>query len=96
MTIDEAINELIQCYNLNFKTAEKKNEAISMAIEALKEQQWIPCSERLPEKSGYYLATIDIGLKVVDVIFFNNGSGFLMANTVKAWKPRPTPYQKGE
>lgn len=57
------------------------------------EQRWIPVTERLPEKSGYYLATIDIGLKVVDVIYFNNGSGFLMANTVKAWKPRPEPYQ---
>lgn len=60
------------------------------------EQRWIPVTERLPEKSGYYLATIDIGLKVVDVIFFNNGSGFLMANTVKAWKPTPEPYQKGK
>lgn len=56
------------------------------------EQRWIPVTERLPEKSGYYLATVDIGWKIVDVIYFNNGSGFLMANTVKAWKPRPEPY----
>ena len=60
------------------------------------EQRWIPVTERLPEKSGYYLATVDIGLKVVDVIYFNNASGFLMASRVKAWKPRPEPYQKGE
>ena len=59
------------------------------------EQRWVPCSERLPEKSGYYLATVDIGMKIVDVIFFNNGSGFLTANTVKAWKPTPEPYQEG-
>ena len=58
------------------------------------EQRWIPVTERLPEKSGYYLATVDIGMKKVDVIFFNNGSGFLTANTVKAWKPRPEPYQE--
>ena len=57
------------------------------------EQRWIPVTERLPEKSGYYLATVDIGWKIVDVIYFNNGSGFLMANTVKAWKPTPEPYQ---
>ena len=57
------------------------------------EQRWIPVTERLPEKSGYYLATVDIGWKIVDVIYFNNGSGFLMANTVKAWKSRPEPYQ---
>lgn len=60
------------------------------------EQRWIPVTERLPEKSGYYLATVDIGWKIVDVIYFNNGSGFLMANTVKAWKPRPEPYHGGE
>ena len=57
------------------------------------EQRWIPVTERLPETSGYYLVTVNIGLKIVDVIYFNNGSGFLMANTVKAWKPRPEPYQ---
>ena len=57
------------------------------------EQRWIPVTERLPEKSGYYLATVDIGWKIVDVIYFNNGSGFLMTNTVKAWKPTPEPYQ---
>ena len=56
------------------------------------EQRWIPVTERLPEKSGYYLATVDIGWKIVDVIYFNNGSGFLMANRVKAWKPTPEPY----
>lgn len=53
-------------------------------------------TERLPEKSGYYLATIDIGLKVVDVIYFNNASGFLMPNRVKAWKPTPEPYHGSE
>lgn len=92
MTIDEAINELTQCYSFNSKTAEKKNEAISMAIKALEKRRWIPVTERLPEKSGYYLATVDIGWKVVDVIYFNNASGFLMPNTVKAWKPTPEPY----
>lgn len=60
------------------------------------EQRWIPVTERLPEKSGYYLATVDIGWKKVDVIYFNNGSGFLMANTVKAWKPTPEPYHGSE
>lgn len=57
------------------------------------EQRWIPVTEKLPEKSGYYLATVNIGLKKVDVIFFNKGSGFLSSNTVTAWKPRPEPYQ---
>lgn len=47
MTIDEAINELIQCYNLNSKTAKKQNEAINMAIEALGKQ--IPMKLLPPE-----------------------------------------------
>lgn len=50
MTIDEAINELMQCYSFNSKTAEKKNEAISMAIKALEKQRWILTTERLPNK----------------------------------------------
>ncbi len=37
MTVNEAINELIQCYSFN--ASEKKNEAISMAIKALEEQR---------------------------------------------------------
>lgn len=53
MTIDEAINELIQCYSLNSKTAKKKNEAISMAIEALEKQRWIPVTEESVIQAGY-------------------------------------------
>lgn len=65
MTNEEAINELLQCYSLYspFKAAKKTNEAISMAIKALKDKdidvptKWIPVSERLPEKNGEYLVT---------------------------------------
>lgn len=56
------------------------------------EQRWIPVTERLPETSGYYLVTVNIGLKIVDVVYFNNGSGFLLSNIVTAWRPRPEPY----
>ena len=90
MTIDEAIKDIKD----NIKPI-VGGKSLDMAIEALERQRWTPCSKQLPKKSGYYLATIDRGLKVVDVIFFLNGSGFLMADTVTAWKPRPEPYQKG-
>ena len=58
------------------------------------EQRWIPVNEKLPDKNGYYLATIDIGLKVVDIIYFNttSGFGFFMTDMVTAWKPHPEPY----
>ena len=88
----QAIDALynIDEYNSRSVTAIKNLPSIQS------EQRWIPVTERLPEKSGYYLATVDTGLKVVDVIFFNNGSGFLMANTVTAWKPYPEPYKGGK
>lgn len=30
-------------------------EALGMAVEALEERKWIPCSERLPQEDGWYL-----------------------------------------
>ena len=36
-------------------------EAMKMAISALKKQQWIPCSQRLPEEDGEYLVTYEKG-----------------------------------
>lgn len=59
MTVDEAINELIQCYSLNFKIAKKKNEAISMAIEALEKQRWIPVTNEYTTCRKETIMTLD-------------------------------------
>jgi len=41
---------------------ERGNEALDMAIKALEQEpKWIPVSERLPEKHGDYLITIENG-----------------------------------
>lgn len=49
-------------------TNEQLHEAVFMAIKALKaEPRWIPCSERLPEKSGRYLVTR--GLNACDAVW---------------------------
>jgi hypothetical protein len=98
MTIDEAINILrwLNPPRANKNSFDNFIEARQMAIDALEEQRWIPCSERLPDESGYYFVTVNMGLKKVDVVFFNKGSGFLSSNTVTAWKPRPESYQEGE
>ena len=61
MTTDEAINELTQCYSFNSKTAEKKNEAISMAIKALEKRRWILATEQLPEVGQRVLVTTKDG-----------------------------------
>ena len=73
MTLDEAIAQLKldrDLCNFNPMTGEeepmnedcrKSAEALDIAIKALEQEsktgRWIPCSERLPEKCGQYLAT---------------------------------------
>lgn len=61
-----------------------------------REPQWIPCSERLPEKDGRYMvANTQIGAYAVDFDCFLNGGEWLYDLGVVAWMPLPEPY-KGE
>lgn len=57
-------------------------------------QQWIPCSERLPE-DGTYLCWESQGFCYIDV--FKNGNwnlhNQLNANCI-AWMPLPEPYKE--
>lgn len=46
MTREEAIDILFGVIQAN---SEEENEALDMAIKALEQTRWIPCSERLPE-----------------------------------------------
>ena len=61
-------------------------------------QQWIPCSERLPKKSGDYLVTVahHSGELWVEVDQFDNenGSWWHYMDDVTAWMPRPKPYKE--
>ena len=85
-------------------------EACDMAIEALKESRvcsWIPVSERLPEKDGYYFVTkrlID-GRIQTDIEPFWTGADWWKSEfhfagiglwEVLAWQPLPEPYKAGE
>lgn len=60
MTREEAVEVLnkYQCKTVGTVTTEQVDEALDMAIEALKAQEWIPCSERMPETIGEYLITV--------------------------------------
>lgn len=61
--------------------------------------RWIPVSERLPEKDGYYLITrLNYGEAVTDKRSFNrrNGYGSFVCNNVTAWKEMPKPYESEE
>ena len=60
---------------------------------------WIPCSERLPEKDMWCLATFESGnVDKIQYLVTNNWgwNGEVENNRVVAWKPLPEPYQKGE
>lgn len=57
-------------------------------------QQWIPCSERLPEENGRYLVTNSAwGAMEVDWNAWVDGA-WLYPNTMPiAWMPLPEPYK---
>ena len=58
----------------------------------LKQPRWIPCSERLPNKDGYYLTTTYYRQVYAD---YWNEDHFDRTEAVIAWMPLPEPY-KGE
>ena len=50
---------------------DKENEALRMAIEALQQTAWIPVGERLPDKDGWYLVTVQGYESVTDVSLYS-------------------------
>lgn len=86
-------------------------EALDMAYEALKQTQWIPCSERLPKQNGVYIVTraVSDGFEyrnITDACYFD-GSDVWHDDTrvnhgreyladVIAWMPKPKPYEGSE
>ena len=57
---------------------------------------WIPCSERLPEKEGKYLVTLD-KWNIVSFADFKNLKYNPHFNApVIAWQPLPEPFKEGE
>lgn len=62
------------------------------------ENNWIPCSDRLPEKEGCYLITVDeYDRKDVNADFFHfreDGTpSWHYEKNVIAWMPFPEPYR---
>ena len=66
-------------------------EALDMAISALK-GEWIPVSERLPEKDGQYLVTYDREDEIKVNISYFDRHGFWIGDVI-AWQPLPEPYK---
>jgi hypothetical protein len=55
--------------------------------------RWIPCSERLPEQSGVYLAyfTFKDGTHATDIAYINTGCHL---GSITHWMPLPEPPEK--
>lgn len=86
-------------------------EAYEMAIKALEEPQWIPCSERLPNDSQqvlvyarsthYALAKYDEmreadGTYKKQWVTFDAWKPFYTIKEVIAWMPLPEPWKEGD
>ena len=95
MTREEALEILDR-----LPTIGEQVDALEMAIEALEQSQWIPCSEQLPKEDGHYLCTV-IKPQYIDEIFvkFAYWCGRWYGwhqSEITAWMPLPKPYKGGE
>ena len=97
ITKEEAIEHLknIKIYSFQDGYTDEAGEALDMAIKALEAQEWIPCSERLPDSKEYVLVT-DYGETNIGRRFC--GKWWLdycgdKMKDVTAWMPLPEPYK---
>ena len=92
----DAINELSYCQTYLFDSIDRDPkislEDVKYAIEQLPSaQQWIPCSERLPDQNGKYLV---VGRqKAINILKFDGGRWYGKWGVV-AWMPLPSPYRE--
>ena len=94
MTNKEAI-EVIDSIVYGFDIISKRiSDALELARSALEQTTWIPVSERLPEDSGYYIATTKCRWGNESfAMFYCDGMDW---ERVIAWMPLPEPYEKGD
>lgn len=75
----------------------KLADEIGKAYIRLHQSQWISVLDRLPDKSGHYLVTVNDNKE----IFVTSDDFFLgylwddFGDDVIAWMPLPEPYKKG-
>ena len=58
---------------------------------------WIPVTDRLPEKEGDYLVTkIDsYDISIIGLAYYRTEWGWSTSYKVTAWIPLPKPYEEG-
>lgn len=86
------------------------NDALLVAISALQEPKWIPCSERLPENEYVLISKkptklsgskwrVTVAIRTADprsgkICWRDIGFGAIQDNEVLAWMPLPEPYRE--
>ena len=86
----------------NYITEKAYAEGYEAAKKEFERPQWIPCSERLPEKDGEYLAqrSGDLWVNMCVAYFNHHGGNYWVDNDgfilrgICAWMPLPKPYEK--
>ena len=89
----------------DYLSAGEYRKALKIAIKALEEseQQWIPCSERLPEDNCQCIVTVkvkhvdgypDCEVDTADYTdgIFTTTNGWWGVESIIAWMPLPEPY----
>lgn len=106
MNNQRAIDRLTK--HLEWGWSKKTVDAIEMGIHALKETQWIPCSERLPEDENYILVSFENSIMTDIARYEENDEGgtFYPGDDeksyssygffVNAWRPLPESYREEE
>ena len=93
MNNQRAIDRLTK--HLEWGWSKKTVDAIEMGIHALKETQWIPCSERLPEDESYILVSFE-NSTMPDIARYEEKSYSSYGFFVNAWRPLPESYREEE
>lgn len=106
MNNQQAIDRLVK--HLEWVWSEETVDAIGMGIHALKETQWIPCSEKMPEDENYILVSFE-NSTMPDIARYeenDEGGTFYPGDDeksyssygliVNAWMPLPEPYREGK
>lgn len=95
---DKALNMAIEALEENESLAKSLNDAAELIHKLQKKNEWIPCSERLPETDRQVIVQTEHGL-----ITDGRWTGDTWFTTddytcygVVAWMPLPEPYKESE
>jgi hypothetical protein len=104
MNKQEKALEILKGLELTTGNSNILKEPLQLAISALTQQLnngWIPVSERLPDKGGYYLVGTQyetpramVGFYYTERNEWNYWMSQLPIMSVTAWQPLPEPYKE--